>query len=56
MQKRKKNLLSVFGVIGCVIGIFMAIPSYLNSNYLGLGISSLMVIIGVVLLALAYGE
>jgi len=56
MQKRKKNLLSVFGIILGVIGLFMAVPSYLNSTYLGLGISSCLVIIGIVLLALAYGD
>ena len=53
---RNKNLLSVFGIISLVFGVAIAIPSWINTNYLGFGISILLVIIGGVLLSIAYGE
>jgi len=56
MKKRVKNLLSVFGVIFFIMGISILIPSYLNNNILGFGLSLASVIIGGVLFAIVFGE
>jgi len=55
MQKRSKNLLSIFGIISLIFGIAVSIPSWVNNNYLGFGISIGLVIIGGILLSIAYG-
>jgi len=56
MKKSVKNLLSVFGVTSMVFGVAVSIPSWLNSNYFGFGISIFLVIIGGVLLSFAFGD
>ena len=53
---RNKNLLSVFGFISLIIAVTTAIPSYINSNYIGLGISMVFVILGAIFLSIAYGD
>jgi len=54
MQKRLKNILSIFGVISLIFGIAVSIPSWINSNYFGFGISIGLVVIGGILLSVAY--
>jgi len=56
MEKRAKNLLSVFGSVFLIFGVGISIPSWLNSNYFGLGISIILVVFGGILLSLAYGD
>jgi hypothetical protein len=56
MKKVTKNLFSVFGVLSMVIAITTAIPFYLTSNYIGLGVSFIFVIIGAILLSIAFGD
>jgi len=56
MNLRRKNLLSVLGALSMIFGLAVAFPSYLNTNYLGFGISIALIVIGSVLLAIAYGE
>jgi len=56
MKKRVKNLLSVFGVLLTLGGVTMAIPFYLNKIYFGLIMSFVFVIIGIILLSIAFGE
>ena len=56
MKKRTKNFLSVFGIISLIFGVAVAIPSWFNSDYLGFGISIFLVIIGGILLSIAYGD
>ena len=56
MKKRSKNLFSVFGAISLLSGLMLSIPSYLNSNYLGFVISFIFVILGAILLSVAFGD
>jgi len=56
MKKRTKNVISVIGVILLVLGITTSIPLFLQKNYLGMIISLISVIIGVILLAISFGE
>ena len=56
MKKRAKNIISVIGVILTIIGIIISISSFVKENYLGLGISLIAVILGVIFLAIAFGD
>lgn len=56
MKKRAKNLFLVFGFLSMIIAISTSIPFYLTNNYLGLGVSFIFVIIGAILLSIAFGE
>ena len=55
-ERVRKNLLSVFGVMFLIFGGLFTINFYLNSNYIGLFGSAMSVIIGIVLLAIVFGE
>ena len=54
-KQQKKNLLSVLGIVFLVGGVGIAIPSFLQANFLALIGSGFSVIIGSILLALAFG-
>ena len=56
MNSRSVNLLAVAGVAGTIIGIAAAISSFLQSNFLGAVFSSILVIGGIVMLAIAFGD
>lgn len=56
MRKTIKNLLSTLGAISLISGLFISIPSFINENYFGFGTSFFLVIIGAVLLSIAYGD
>jgi len=56
MRKTKKNLLSVLGVMSLIFGIAVLFPSYSNSNYLGLGASFILILIGLVALSFVFGD
>ena len=56
MAKKKNYILSVAGIIGTITGITIAIPSFLNNRIL-LGVVSVLLIVGgLVLLAIAFGD
>ena len=56
MKKETKNIVAVLGVISTVVGVIGAVPSFLGENYaLGLGFS-VVVVIGLVLLAISFGD
>ena len=56
MKKRSKNLLAVAGIISAVLGIIGAVPSFLQENYgLATG-SAILVVLGIVLLAIAFED
>jgi len=55
MNLRKKNLLSVLGALSMIFGLAVSFPSYLNTDYFGFGISIVLIVIGSVFLAIAYG-
>lgn len=55
-MKRRKYVIAVAGVIGTILGIVGAIPSFLQ-NKLGLAIiSSILIVFGVLLIAMSFGE
>lgn len=54
MKKITKKLLIVTGVIFSVSGILMSIPSGINGNNLGLILSIVSAIIGIVLIAIGF--
>ena len=56
MKKTQKNILAVAGVIGTVIGVMSAVPFFLQEKF-GLAIGAvILVVAGLVLLAIAFGD
>ncbi len=56
MKKQTKNILAVAGVISTVMGIVGAVPSFLQERY-GIAIGSVILIVGgLILLAIAFGD
>lgn len=56
MKQTKKNLILVAGVISTVLGVVWAIPSFLKGLY-GVAIgASLLLVFGLVLIAIAFGD
>lgn len=56
MNLKGKNLLIVAGIIGVVVGITLAIPSFLHGkDFLGV-FAILLLMGGIILLAIAFGE
>ncbi len=56
MKTTQKNILAVAGVISTVIGVMGAIPSFLQEKY-GLATGLVMLVVGgLVLLAIAFGD
>lgn len=56
MKKRSKNILAIAGIIGTIMGIIFTVPSFLQEKY-GLATGATFLIIGgLVLLAIAFGE
>ena len=56
MNKQKKNILAVAGIISTVLGILGAIPSFLQGMYGTATGSTLLVVLGLILLAIAFGD
>ena len=56
MKLRAKNLLGIAGVIGVVLGIIYAIPSYLQEKYLIATLATILIVGGLILLAIAFGD
>jgi len=56
MKKQTKNILAVAGVISTVMGIIGAIPSFLRENYGAATGSAILVVVGLVLIAIAFGD
>ncbi len=56
MKKTQKNILAVAGVISTVLGVMVAIPSFLNEN-VGVAIGAVILVVGgLVLIAIAFGD
>jgi len=55
-KDKKENLMAVLGVIFLIFGGLFTINFYLTSNYLGLFGSALSVIMGLILLAISFGN
>lgn len=57
MRKRIKNILAVIGVISLVTGITISIPLFLRNLYFaGSLVIGLLIIAGLILLAIAFGD
>jgi len=56
MKATQKNILAVAGVISTVFGLIGAVPSFLQANYgLATG-SAILIVAGLVMLAIAFGD
>ncbi|MBS3138641.1 hypothetical protein J4207_02945 [Candidatus Woesearchaeota archaeon] len=56
MKKTQKNILAVAGVISTVLGIMGAVPAFLQEKF---GIATgavILVVAGLVLIAIAFGD
>ena len=56
MNKQRKNLLLVAGVISSILGLIIAVPAMLQAQYLIATGGSILLVGGLVLLALGFGE
>ena len=56
MKKQAKNLLAVAGIISMVMGVTGSIPFFLQEKYSLAIVSTLFIIGGLVLLAIAFGD
>jgi len=57
MPKQKQTrILAIAGVVSCVFGIIFAIPSVLQANYGIASLSSILIITGLILFAIAFGD
>ena len=56
MKKQTKNILVVAGVISTIMGIIGTIPSFLKEMYVIATVSAILIVAGLVLLAIAFGD
>jgi len=56
MNRKQKNILAVAGVIATVMGITGSIPSFLKAQYQLATISTIFLIGGIILIAIAFGD
>ncbi len=52
----KKNLFAVGGIISIVVGLLISIPALIKGQSILATISAFLVIAGIILLAIAFGE
>tara|TARA_Y100000294_G_scaffold177972_1_gene206020 strand:+ start:2161 stop:2343 length:183 start_codon:yes stop_codon:yes gene_type:complete len=56
VMKQTKNILGVAGIISIILGIIGAVPSFLQERYsLAIG-ATMLVVGGLILLAIAFGD
>ncbi len=56
MNKTKRNILAIAGVFSAVFGVVGVVTSFLQENFLIVVGSALLMVAGLVLLAMAFGE
>lgn len=56
MTNIRKNIFIIAGVAGIIFGIMGAVPSFLQANYGVATISSILMVGGLILLAIAFGD
>jgi len=56
MKYTQKHLLGLAGIIGVVSGILLAVPSFGNERYWLGAFGTLLTIIGLILLAISFGD
>lgn len=56
MARKTKNILLVAGIISTVLGIIGAIPSFLQNRY-GIAVGATVLVVGgLILIAIAFGD
>ncbi|HIH26054.1 hypothetical protein J4476_04025 [Candidatus Woesearchaeota archaeon] len=56
MVSKKKSLLLLAGVFSTVAGIMFMIPSFLKASYYIAAFSTVLVVAGLILIAIAFGD
>ena len=56
MKKTKRNILAIAGVSGMVLGIELIIPSFMQEKYTVAIFSAILMVTGLVLLGIAFGD
>lgn len=56
MNMKSKNLLLTAGVIGCVVGAIGMMPALMEKYYIGVSGFTVLLIAGIILLAIAFGD
>ncbi len=56
MKQSQKNLFIVAGVICSIIGIGGGIPSFAAGNYLSAAFATILLVLGIILIALGLGD
>jgi hypothetical protein len=56
MNKTTKYVLAVAGIIGTVLGLVGAVPGFLQENYVLATLSAILMVAGLVLLAISFGD
>ncbi|HLD10705.1 MAG TPA: hypothetical protein VJB89_01375 [Candidatus Nanoarchaeia archaeon] len=56
MKKTKRNILAIAGVSGMVLGIVLIIPSFMQEKYAIAIFSAILMVTGLVLLGIAFGD
>ncbi len=56
MKITNKYMISMAGVIGAVLGMTILIPSILKENYLVSTLAGILMVIGFILLGVAFGD
>lgn len=56
MNKKRRNILALAGVISAVLGIVGAVPTFLREQYFFAIISTILIVGGLVLLAISFGD
>jgi len=56
MNKKTKYILSVAGVISAILGITIAIPAFLQNLYTPAIIGTILLVTGLVIIAISFGD
>ena len=55
-MKVHKYVLNVAGIMGTILGITAFIPSMLKENYIAVALSAIVMMAGIMLIAIAFGD
>ena len=56
MNKRIRNIIAIIGIISGVIGVIGAVPFFLMERFAYAVLATILVVLGLILLAIAFGE
>ncbi len=55
-MKLQKYLLATAGIVSTIFGISITIPAFLENKYTAAIIASFLIVIGIIFLAMSFGE